>query len=258
MIAWFAELFRWRELIVYLALTDIRQKYRRSALGAWWNVITLSLTMGALGFIWSNIFRTELRTYLPYFAVGYVLWTFTAALINEGAYTFIHAEPLIRQCNLPLQVHVVRVILRNLVILGFNSAVVAAILILMGTPVTMPGLLGALLGLVLSVALATPVVLILGIFCARYRDLPQVVANITQLLFFITPIMWRRDVLPSQHQWIADWNPLVLVIDSVRKPILGEGFSVTALVYMALIMLTAALLAGWTFISHKKELPYWA
>ena len=255
---WFYELYKWRELILTLSLIDIRQRYRRSALGVWWNLITLSITMGALGYIWSNIFKTDLESYLPYFATGYILWNYMAALINEGANAFISAESLIRQCSVPLQVHAVRVVVRNIIVLFINCVVLFLIFLILGVVVTLESLLLSVVGLVLGLMLITPTTLALAIACSRFRDLPQVVVNVMQIMFFLTPIMWRREALSGEHQWIADWNPLLLVLDAIRGPLLGFTLAPKQYGLLACQIAVALLVGGLAFGRYKKRLPYWA
>lgn len=254
---WFNELYKWRELVFTLSLIDIRQRYRRSTLGIWWNLITLSVTMGALGYIWSKIFKTDLESYLPYFAVGYILWNYIAALINEGANAFISAEPLIRQSRVPLEVYALRVILRNVIILAINCSVLLFIFLILGITVTPYSLLMSVAGLVLGLMLITPTTLALAIACARFRDLPQVVANIMQLMFFVTPIMWKREALSVENQWIADWNPLLLVLDVIRGPLLGSALELQQYAFLTGLIAIAMLLGLLAFSRYKKQLPYW-
>lgn len=254
---WFGDLYKWRELILTLSLLDIRQRYRRSVLGIWWNLVTLSVTMGALGYIWSNIFKTNIESYLPYFATSYILWNYVAALINEGANAFISAESLIRQSSVPLQVYAVRVIVRNLIILTINCVVLLFIFLILGVAITPYALFLSVIGLVLGLMLITPTTLALAIVCARFRDLPQVVANIMQLMFFVTPIMWKREVLSIEHQWIADWNPLLLVLDAIRGPLLGSGLELQQYALLVGQIAIAMVLGLLTFSRYKKHLPYW-
>lgn len=258
MTGWFAELYRWRELVFTLSRIDIRQRYRRSALGVWWNLISLSITMGALGYIWSNIFKTDLKSYLPYFAAGYILWNYIAALVNEGANAFITAESLIRQSNVPLQIHTARIIVRNLIILAINCVVLVLIFMVMGIAVSLFDILMAFIGVLLGLMLITPAVMALAIACARFRDLPQVVSNILQLMFFVTPIMWKREALSAEHQWIADWNPLLLVLDAIRGPLLGRLLEPQQYLLLIAEIVVAAVVGGLAFARYKKQLPYWA
>lgn len=258
MTGWFVELYRWRELIFTLSRIDIRQRYRRSALGVWWNLITLSITMGALGYIWSHIFKTDLKSYLPYFATGYILWNYIAALVNEGANAFITAESLIRQSNVPLQIHTARIVVRNLIILAINCVVLVFIFLVMGIAVSPFDILMAFIGVLLGLMLITPAVMALAIACARFRDLPQVVSNILQLMFFVTPIMWKREALSAENQWIADWNPLLLVLDAIRGPLLGRLLEPQQYLLLVGEIVVATVVGGFAFARYKKQLPYWA
>jgi lipopolysaccharide transport system permease protein len=258
MTGWFVELYRWRELVFTLSRIDIRQRYRRSALGVWWNLITLSITMGALGYIWSNIFKTDLKSYLPYFAAGYILWNYIAALVNEGANAFITAESLIRQSNVPLQIHTARIVARNLIILAINCVVLVLIFLIMRIAVSPFDILMAFIGVLLGLMLTTPAVMALAIACARFRDLPQVVSNILQLMFFVTPIMWKREALSAEHQWIADWNPLLLVLDAIRGPLLGRLLEPQQYLLLVGEIIVATVVGGLAFARYKKQLPYWA
>ena len=70
--------------------------------------------------------------------------------------------------------------------------------------VVLAALLLALLGLVLIVLNGVWVGLLLGTICARFRDLPQIIASLMQIVFFVTPIMWPMAV--------TDWMPAVFRI----------------------------------------------
>ena len=258
MIIWFKDLYKWRELTTTLAKIDLKLRYRRSFLGGWWNLITLLITMGALGFIWSNIFKTDLKEYLPYFASGYIFWNFITALINEGANAFIASESLIRQSKVPLQVYVVRIILKNLIILAINCTVLILIFIILNIHITIYGMLMSIVGLLLGLLLITPAVLTLAIACARFRDLPQVIANVMQLMFFVTPIMWKRELLSADYQWIAEWNPLLLVLDVIRGPLLSIQPSLEEYMFLVGAIIFVSSVGGVVFRRYKKQLPFWA
>ena len=67
----------WR-LWTMLGWNDIRQRYRRSVLGPFWITISMAVFITLLGVIYSHIFKIELKTYLPYLSLGYIIWGFIA------------------------------------------------------------------------------------------------------------------------------------------------------------------------------------
>ena len=59
---------------LYMAIQDIKLRYRRSMIGPWWVTISTGIMVLMLGFLWSHIFGQAIDTYLPYFAIGFVVW----------------------------------------------------------------------------------------------------------------------------------------------------------------------------------------
>jgi lipopolysaccharide transport system permease protein len=71
---------------------------------------------------------------------------------------------------------------------------------------------------------------LLAIICARFRDVPQIVSSIMQLVFFITPIMYLPEQLGQRGIGVLKWNPFAIILEVVRNPLLGEAPSRWALV----------------------------
>src|SRR5438128_1166192 len=84
---------------------DIRQRYRGSMLGPFWLTISMAVMIGTLGFLYSTLFKLDVRSYMPYLTLGLLFWTFIATILTEGCATFLAAEPLIQQIKMPFTVH---------------------------------------------------------------------------------------------------------------------------------------------------------
>ena len=228
-----------------LGWQDVRQRYRRSVLGPFWLTLSMGALVGGLGLLYAGLFRMDVANYLPFLASGFIVWGLVSGLITDGCAAFTSAESMIKQAGPPLSVHVYRVVWRNLVIFAHNVViyvVVAAIFLIQ------PGWAGllALPGLVLLCLNGVWMGLLLGLVSARFRDVPQIVASIVQLAFFITPIIWKPELMPDRAL-IVDLNPFFHLLEVVRAPSLGQapglvswlavlgialgGWSVTLLVY---------------------------
>jgi ABC-type polysaccharide/polyol phosphate export permease len=66
----------------------------------------------------------------------------------------------------------------------------------------------------------------IGPLCARFRDLPQIVANGVQVMFFLSPVIWSADQLPQRAIFI-EANPFYHLVEVVRAPLLGEFATAT-------------------------------
>ena len=98
--------------------------------------------------------------------------------------------------------------------------------------------------------------LLLGLLSARYRDIPQIITSLAQLLFFITPIFWRPEML-STNRWIADWNPIFHLIELVRAPLLGNPVPATSWLVALAVTLSGWLFALAFFARYRARIAYW-
>ena len=238
-----------------LSWQDIRRRYRRSKLGPFWLTISMGVLVGALGILYAGLFKVDVSDYLPFLAVGFITWSLIAGLINEGCDTFISAETIIKQVNLPLSVHVYRTVCRNAIILGHNAVIYLAVLAVFGIWPGWTGLL-ALPGLALICLNGVWMGLFFGMVSARFRDVPQIVASIVQIAFFLTPILWKPDLLPDRAT-ILELNPFYHFVEVVRAPALGQLPAVSA--WLAVI---GTALVGWAvtlamYRRYRSRIAYW-
>ena len=173
-----------------LGWQDIKQRYRRSVLGPFWLTISTGVMVAGIGLLYARIFHQETKDYIPYLAIGLVVWNFLAALVNESCQAFVASDQIIKQVKLPLTTHVSRVIWRNVIMFGHNAVILLVVELIyrkgsaLSLALVLPGLLLILLN-------GLWVCLLLGVLCARFRDIPQIIANLVQVTFFMTPIMWQ-------------------------------------------------------------------
>ena len=106
-----------------LGWKDILNRHQRSLLGPIWLTISMGVLIGTLGFLYANLFKMDLSTYLPFLTVGFVLWQLISGILLDGCNAFVGAEGIIKQIKLPLSLHVYRLLWKNLITLAHNSAV---------------------------------------------------------------------------------------------------------------------------------------
>jgi lipopolysaccharide transport system permease protein len=242
---------------VWLALGwhDIRQRYRRSVLGPFWFTLSTLIMVAVLGALYSTLLVQEITEYLPYLGVGLVVWHYLSACVNEGSTAFIGSAYLIRQIRMPITVHVCRIVWRNFVILLHSLPIIVIMFFIFGH---VPGL-GILLvipGLLLLLLNGVWVGIVLGILCARYRDVLPIVGNLLQVAFFFTPIMWSKELLKGRA-WVADYNPLHHLIEIVRAPILGQPIELQSWVWSMGLLLLGFSAAQYLMVRCRNRVPYW-
>ncbi|GAJ29159.1 ABC transporter permease [Acidomonas methanolica] len=211
----------WR-LAVTLGWLDVKLRYRGSLLGPFWLTLSSLLMLGSMGLIYARLFHVTLREYLPFLALSLALWqTGLAALLQESCTCFIDVEGSIRSVRLPYGLQALRVLVRNAIVFAHNIVVPLGVFIAFGL---WPGAVAllALPGLALWAVDGLASCLLLGSLCARYRDLPPIVSALTQIAFYVTPIIWRPEQLGS-HARLLVFNPFFDLLEVVRAPLLGHA-----------------------------------
>ena len=85
-----------------LGWNDILQRYRRSILGPLWLTISMAVLIGALGLLYAKLFKVDVAEYVPFLAIGFVLWQLISGILLDGCNVFVHSEGIIKQIKLPL------------------------------------------------------------------------------------------------------------------------------------------------------------
>jgi lipopolysaccharide transport system permease protein len=243
------------ELWGILGWHDIRQRYRRSVIGPFWLTISTAVMVGAMGFLYARIFKQDVSTYLPYLAVGLVVWGTISTMVNESCTVFTAAEQIIKQIRVPLTTHVCRLVWRNAIIFAHNAIILAVVMLWYGS-VTFPNLVAALLGIVVLFLAGIWGGLVIGILCTRFRDVPPLVANVMQIAFFVTPILWHRDVL-GDRTWMTAWNPIFHLVEVVRAPLIGHQLPAASYAYVLAMTAGGFLFALAMLTRYRSRVPYW-
>ncbi len=243
------------ELWIRFAVHDIRQRFRRSVLGPFWLTLSMGIMVAAIGVVFSSLFHQDAAKTLPYIATGLIFWGLLTSCINDGTMVFISAESDIRNLPMPLSVHFYRMMARNVMIWGFNMAIYVVVVVWFGL---MPGWNALLFvpGFILFLINAAWISLAVGVLSTRYRDIPQLIANAIQVIFFLTPIFWSPAALPSRPAFV-ELNPFYHLIEIVRAPLLGEVVSQLSWGLSIGMALAGLGFTAWLYRRAHARIAYW-
>ncbi len=239
----------------HLAWQDIKQRYRRSILGPLWLTISTGALLGAMGPIYARLLNVEVGPYFQHLAVSLITWMFVSSLINSSCNAFIGASTFIKEIKLPFSLHLMRVIGMNLIVFGHNLLIVLIILIIY-PPTEMGAVILAPVGLVLVIANLFCTGMVLAIFCTRFRDIPQIISSMLSIAFFVTPILWKPNMLGSNSVFVI-WNPLYHLIDVIRAPLLGNYPSLLSWIVLTAMLIVQSVIALIVFKRFRPRISYW-
>jgi len=239
-----------------LAWLDIKQRYRRSLLGPFWITTSTGVLVAAMGPLYGRLLGQNTSSYLPYLAVSLILWSYISSPINEAGSAFVNAESYIRQIPLPLSIYVFRLLAKNALILAHNTAIILVVYLFI--PPDGYGNLWLLpFGLLILTGNLLWLTFLLAVAGSRFRDIPQLVSNVVQLAFFVTPVLWKADMLDARARSFIDFNPLFHLLEIVREPLLGTPLNPTSWTVAIALLVTGSLATFAAFARLRSRIPYW-
>lgn len=245
---------RWRTSLA-LGLQDITLRYKRSLLGPFWLSASLIATVLALALVFSTVFQQDFVAYATFVGAGLLAWQMIAALVGESCGSVMEHGAYLQNVRIPLSVVAGRLLFRNAIIFAHNFLAITALLLVFGAQLS-ANLLLALPGALTILAFGYFLSMALGPICTRFRDIPQVIASVMQILFFVTPIFWMPDAV-SHRPVFTHANPFFHMVELVRAPLLGN--LPTALNWQVSLWCVAAAagLAIVTVSLTRKRLNLW-
>ena len=249
-----AGLLLWR-LWGRLGWNDILQRYRRSLLGPFWMTASMAIMVVSLGVLYAELFRTPIDDFLPFLCVGLLVWGYLSSFLTEGGSLFIGSETYIKQIRLPYSVYVFRSTWSKAIIFAHNFIIYFGIVLYFKIFPGATFFLG-ILGFAIVTINGALMSLFIGMISARFRDIPQLVSSLVQIVFFVTPIMWKPELLQSRT-YIATWNPFFSLIEIVRSPLLGSVPHVKTYIVVMLVTAINVAIAGAFFARFRSRISYW-
>jgi ABC-type polysaccharide/polyol phosphate export permease len=234
---------------------DILSRYRRTTFGPLWIALMTAMTVASIGFVYAALFKLPIKEFLPFVSIGIVIWNWISGSLLEAGTAFVaYKSVILNQVLHPTSV-VVRVVIRNMIILLHNAVVVAVLFIVFDRPVSwttllvIPGLIAV--GLIVLVA-----AVIAAFACTRFRDLNQVLTATVSLGFLITPVIWTPEVL-GERAYIANLNPITHLLGLVRLPLLGTIPAMESWYVAAIMFVGLAIIAFCVVRKYRHHIPFW-
>ncbi|CAN5523772.1 ABC transporter permease [soil metagenome] len=235
-------IWRYRHFWLSLVRLDLRNRYRRSVLGVGWSLLN-PIAMTA---VWCVAFGQVLgqgdwRTLAPLLLAGMAVWDYLRGAVLQGCDSFIRAEAYIRQCPLPFGIYPLRTTMGLFIhFLISLSVVVLTITILSQSTAALFVLPSLVPGILLITVFCWSLATLASFANVFFHDTKHLTEVLCQLFFFLTPVMYTRDMLDKQNLgWVADLNPAAYFIELFRASLLS-GNPPTATLYAECAGLTLA------------------
>ncbi len=261
MLAIFKEIhavIKWHELLWQMVGREVKARYKQSILGYFWVILNPLAQMLIMSFAFSVILHisTNAASGIPYsifLFVALLPWNLFANSLSSAASALVSSASLITKVYFPRTILVLATIIAKIVDFLFALSILVIYMIAYKIPVN------------INILWVIPIFLIqqlftlgLSLFFAAsnllYRDIQYLLSLILTLWFYITPIVYSADAVPSQYKIIYQLNPMSVIVNAYRQVILGGGTPSYTSLAIGLIVSIITLILGLSYFKSREKI----
>lgn len=254
---------RW-ELVRALVQRDLAVRYRKSALGVVWSLLTPLLQMVILTFVMKYALGVSEPNLSVKILAGLIAWAYFENALLDSADCIVNNRDLVKKIYFPRPALPLATVLGNTIHFCL-SFVVLLLWLLLWVPDYRPTLqaLWVLPLLVIQGLLLAGAGLLLAATHTFYHDIKFVLAQLLRVLFFLTPVMYTADLvrerLGAAASWLAPtymYNPMATLIESYRRVLFAHLPPEPALLVPVAALAVVVFLVGYkVFLRASWSFP---
>lgn len=245
--------WRYRELLHFLVLRELKVRYKQAALGAAWVIMQPLFTLAIFTAVF-GVFARIPSDGIPYalFALAAVIpWTYFSEALRRSSTGLLDDSELIRKIYFPRLVLPLAAVIAPVVDFLISLGVLVLVMAWYRVPPTihlliMPAFLAMAVGLALAFGLW------LGPLNVRYRDIKHILPFFVQVWMYASPVVYPLSMVPERWRLLYSLNPMVGIIEGFRWTLLGTTTPNSTAIAIT-IALTLVFLAGGLIFFRRAE-----
>ncbi len=255
----FADLWRYRDLILLFVKRDFIAQYKQTILGPIWHIIQPLFTTFLYAVVFGEIanLKTDGSPRPLFYLSGIIMWNFFSGCLLNTANTFIANAGIFGKIYFPRLVIPISTVISTSIRFGIQFLLLIAFLLfyifikdihisttyyVLYVPILIiiMGVMGLGFGIMIS-SLTT-----------KYRDIALFLGFALQLLMYLTPVIYPAS-LWGKYQWVMDVNPMTPIIESFRHAMLGSGhFDMRGIMYSGIFSIVVFFIGAILFTRTEK------
>lgn len=210
---------RQRYLILQLVKRNLKIRFRKSYLGLLWTMLIPLATTLVYALVFKHFLKVQIPNYLVFLLSGVLPWNFFySALITTMECLFAN-QSVLNKVPLKPYVFVFGEIVTAFFYFFLSLPILLLAMVYEGVPFHWLQLFIPLVLMILCCQV-WGLGLLLAYGFVYFRDLRHLMTILFQLWFYLTPILYHREMIPVQWQWISWLNPIAGVFEMMHRLIL--------------------------------------
>ncbi|MCH2190206.1 MAG: ABC transporter permease [Gammaproteobacteria bacterium] len=247
------EAWEFRELVIILAMRDIKVRYKQTALGVAWSVLQPLFMMLIFSILFGRLAKipSDGIPYPVFVFSGLLIWNFFSAGIASCSNSLAGSAAMVSKVYFPRMVIPIASIGVSLVDFLISSALLLILMTIYAVnpswqiilvPFFAVGTFTSMLGIGLWLSAIT----------VTYRDFRFIVPFMLQIWMYITPVIYPVSFIPSDYRWLLYLNPVVGWVDGARSAFLGTPISWLP-IFISLLMSLLLIMVGLRHFTKAEQ-----
>ncbi len=251
---WLGELWRYRELLYFLAWRDVKVRYKQAVFGAAWAVAQPLFTMAIFTLFFGRLAGVPSGS-MPYplFSFcGLVAWMYFSSTLTQAGNSLVSNSSLLTKVYFPRALLPAATALGGILDLLVCLACLGAMMIYYKVHPSWALLLVPWV-LLLMIVLVVGISMLLAALNVRFRDVKYVVPFMVQLWLFVTPIIYPISFLPQKYQQLVALNPMTGIVEALRACIVWDGSFDWSLLATSCVITLLVFIAGVAYFRKAER-----
>ncbi|MBB6480751.1 ABC transporter permease [Spirochaeta isovalerica] len=216
MIKYLKDLWKRKDLLLYLVTSGLKAQHRNSFLGYFWWLLDPLLNVVVYYFMVSVVLGRGGENYPVFLVIGLVVFRFFSTTLASSAKAITKNAGIISQIYLPKAIFGFGTTLTQSINFLFGLVVIAIFLVIFQT---IPGweVLWLPYVLLMQVLFQAALALLISYLCVFIRDIENLISHITRIMRYAAPVIWEADRLPAKYSWVVEYNPFAWILDGYRS-----------------------------------------
>ncbi len=227
MLANLQSLFRYRALISSLVARELKARYRGTVLGFCWSFVNPLLLLLVYTFVftvvWPGARGGGQEPFALFMLCGLLPWTWFQTSLLESCQSLIAGGSLIRKVLFPAEVLPIVTVLTGLVHFCLGLPILGVFLLYYHVPVVIADLAWLPIIVLIQLVLTVGLGLLLSAVAVHFRDMRDLLANLLQILFFATPIIYPLSQVPPRYRPLLALNPFTHLAAAYQGALVVPG-----------------------------------
>ncbi len=216
----FGQLWRTRELLGYLTRSDVKVKYKNSALGLLWSMVSPLMQLGIFWLVFGFILKNGYPHFVVFLFAGLIAWNFFSGALNTATGIIVERAGIVKKVAFPREILALSTVGAQIFYFSMQALAMAVILLVLqaspqwGTLWLLVPAMAALL------VLASGLSVLLSALNVKLRDMRHLIEVAMQLWFWLTPIVYPYEKLAPHLRglsWLYLMNPMTPIVLTFQR-----------------------------------------